>query len=73
MAESIYYIKIRKCVEDSILSYTYYEYMNSKIAQEKYVEFFSENLYDKDLHYIEETGQAGFNDRGYLVPLKMYK
>lgn len=69
----IYYVIIKKCVEDSILSYTYIEYMNSMEAKQEYIQLFNQNLYDPDLHYIVETGQADFNARGFLAPITKKK
>lgn len=69
----IYYVNIKKCVEDSILSYTYIEYMNSMEAKQEYIQLFNQNLYDPDLHYIVETGQADFNARGFLAPITKKK
>lgn len=69
----IYYVTIKKCVEDSILSYTYSEYMNSSEAKQEYTQKFNQYLYDPDLHYIVETGQADFNAKGILVPITKKK
>lgn len=65
----IHYVTIKKCVEDSILSYTYSEYMNSPEAKQEYIQKFNQYLLDPDLHYIVETGQADFNAKGILVPI----
>lgn len=60
-------------MEDSILSYTYTEYMHSMEAKQEYIQKFNQYLYDPDLHYIVETGQADFNAKGILVPITKKK